>query len=133
MKPISPFDCDTSLRNIITGVTTDPSVNVHELHSVGTEIINKMVGKPIYTYYAKRSDRVKTLGSASAVTSAEKNTDIDPALLFQRMMTVATVGDMNLADVLNYELCAYPPALFESRTLLRKADKPQLALSLIHI
>ena len=63
-----------------------------------------------------------TLGSASAVTSAGKDIDIDPALLFQRMMTVATVGDMNLVDALNYELCAYPPALFESRTLLRKAD-----------
>ncbi|KAJ8875290.1 hypothetical protein PR048_023185 [Dryococelus australis] len=72
MKPISPFDSDTSFRNIITGVTADPSVNVHELHSIGTKIINKMVGKPVYTYYAKRSDRAKTLGSASAVTSAEK-------------------------------------------------------------
>ncbi|KAJ8868939.1 hypothetical protein PR048_030480 [Dryococelus australis] len=28
MKPISPFDCDTSFRSIITGVTADLSVNV---------------------------------------------------------------------------------------------------------
>ena len=47
------------------------------------------------------------------------------------MMTVVTVGDMNLADVLNYELFAYPPALFELRTLLRKADKPQLAHAIL--
>lgn len=90
-----------------------------------------MAKKPVYTYCAKRSDRVNTLGSASAVTNTEKKIDIDPALLFQRMMTVATVGQMNLADVLNYELCAYPPALFESRTLLRKSDKPQLAHAIV--
>ncbi|KAJ8889209.1 hypothetical protein PR048_008707 [Dryococelus australis] len=47
------------------------------------------------------------------------------------MMTVATVEDMNLAGVLNYELCAYPPALFESQTLLRKADNPQLAHAIL--
>ncbi|KAJ8874153.1 hypothetical protein PR048_024995 [Dryococelus australis] len=131
MKPISPFDCDTHFRNIITGITADPCVNVHELHSIGTEIINKMVEKLIYAYYAKRSDRVKTLEYASAVTSAEKNIYIDPTLLFQRMMTFATVGDMNLADVLNYELCAYPPVLFESRNLSRQADKPQLARAIL--
>ncbi|KAJ8873862.1 hypothetical protein PR048_024698 [Dryococelus australis] len=46
-------------------------------------------------------------------------------------MTVATVGDMDLTDILNYELCAYPPALFESRTLLRKADKAQSAHAIL--
>ena len=69
---------------------------------------------------------------------------IDPALLFQRFLVVSRSGDLSLEEVLTYEqaspiwclarqnptlypLAPYPPALFETRNILRKADKPQLA------
>ena len=52
---------------------------------------------------------------------------IDPALLFQRFLVVSRSGDLSLEEVLRYELSSYPPALFETRNILRKADKPQLA------
>ena len=71
------------------------------------DIVAKMKGNPVFTYSAKRSDKVKTLGAASAVVSAvDAKIQVDPALLFQRMMTVATGGDMKLEDVMCYELCA---------------------------
>ena len=40
---------------------------------------------------------------------------------------VSRSGDLSLEEVLTYELSPYPPALFETRNILRKADKPQLA------
>ena len=40
---------------------------------------------------------------------------------------VSRSGDLSLEEVLTYELSPYPPALFETRKILRKADKPQLA------
>ena len=52
---------------------------------------------------------------------------IDPALLFQRFLVASRSGDPSLEEVLTYELSPYPPALFETRNILRKADKPQLA------
>ena len=52
---------------------------------------------------------------------------IDPALLFQRFLVVSRSVDLSLEEVLMYELSPYPPALFETRNILRKADKPQLA------
>ena len=127
LESISPFHSDYGLCNIVTGVTADPGVNVHDLHSIGADIVVKMIGKHVFTYSAKRSDKVKTLGSVSAVSVVNADIEVDPALLFQRMMTVATGGNMKLEDVMCYELCAYPPALFESRSLMRKADKSQLA------
>ena len=131
-KPILPFHSDTFLSNIVTGVTAPASVNVHKLHSIGSGIVAKMKENPVFTFKAKRSDRVKTLGSAAAVTSTvDADIEIDPALLFQRMMTVAASSDMNLADIMHYELCAFPPALFESRSMLRKADKSQLAHAIL--
>ena len=40
---------------------------------------------------------------------------------------VSRSGDLSLGEVLSYELSPFPPALFEARNILRKADKPQLA------
>ena len=36
-------------------------------------------------------------------------------------------GDLSFGDVLSYELSPFPPALFEAKNILRKANKPQLA------
>ena len=51
---------------------------------------------------------------------------IDPQLLFQRL-TLAAKSAHDVKVVFKYELCSYPPALFESLFLLREAQKPVLA------
>lgn len=69
---------------------------------------------------------MKTLGSASAVVVTDaSDIEVDPALPFQRVMTVASGGDIcsNLEDVICYELGAHHPALFESGSILRNPDK----------
>ena len=67
----------------------------------------------------------KTLASVNAVKVAEDRT-IDPALLFQRFLVVAQNGELNLHEVMKYELSPYPASLFESKYQLRKTDKPSL-------
>ena len=52
---------------------------------------------------------------------------IDPALLFQSFLVVSRSGDLSHEEVLSYELSPFPPALFETRNIRRKPDKPQLA------
>ena len=51
---------------------------------------------------------------------------IDPQLLFQRL-ELAAKATQDLEAVFKYELCSYPPALFESAFLFREAQKPVLA------
>ena len=51
---------------------------------------------------------------------------IDPQLLFQRLVIAAKAND-NLEYVFKYELCSYPPALFDSAQLLRESHKPVLS------
>ena len=121
----SPFTDDPSLRSLVTGVVAGTEVNVHAYKAVGNEIMQKMQGQNIFTYSFKRKDKAKTLGSASAVRVNGKQF-IDPALLFQRLLIVAQSGEMSLQGNLEYELCPYPPALFEAKDTLRKADKPAL-------
>lgn len=42
-------------------------------------------------------------------------------------MTVITDSNINLSDIMKYELKAYPTAIFETLENFRKADKSQLA------
>ena len=39
---------------------------------------------------------------------------------------LANSSKLTLSDCIKYELCSYPPALFESPSMLCKANKPEL-------
>ncbi len=89
-----------------------------------------MIGQPAFAVSFKRKDTAKTLGDAAAVRVAPEQT-IDPALFFQRFLVVSKTGDFSLEDVISYELSPFPPALFEAKDVLLKADKPQLSHAII--
>ena len=40
---------------------------------------------------------------------------------------VSQSGDISIDAAMKYELCPYPPSLFEARYIMRKAHKPQIA------
>lgn len=61
LSTCTPFSPDPSLRNIVTGVVAKEEVNVHEFETVGNEIIEKMIGKPVFGISFKRKDRQKLL------------------------------------------------------------------------
>ena len=122
----NPFTSDTSLRNISTGVHAHSTVNVNYAKDVGKAILTKMEGNTAADYTFKRSDHAVTLGTKSAVKIDGVSVQIDPQLLFQRLVIAAKASD-NLEYVFKYELCSYPPALFDSAQLLREPQKPVLA------
>ena len=94
-------------------------MNVHEFETVGNEIIEKMIGKPVFGISFKQKDWAKTLADDSDVKVAKEQT-IDPALLFQRFLI------RSLEEVMSYELCSFPAHLFEGKEIFRKANKLQL-------
>ena len=51
---------------------------------------------------------------------------LDPQLLYQRLV-VAAKAIVDIESVFKYELCSYPPALFDNHLLLREPQKPVLA------
>ena len=85
LRICTPFSPDPSLRNIVTGVVAKEEVNVHEFETVVNEIIEKMIGKPVFEISFKWKDRAKTLADDSTIKVAKDRT-IDPALLFQRFL-----------------------------------------------
>ena len=125
LRPCSPFALDPSLRNIFTGVVATKDVNVTRFQELGTRVVQELIGNAAFTCSFKRSLKAKTLAFSSAVkVSGEQS--IDPALLFQRLLLVSQSGDISIDAAMKYELCPYPPSLFEARDIMRKADKPQL-------
>ena len=122
----SPFSSDPTLRNIVTCIAAHESVNVHEYETVGRNIIQKMIGQPVFTLSLRRKDKVITIGQTSAVSVTHERT-IDSALLFQRFLVVTNSGELSMEEIMKYELSTFPPAIFEGRNFLRKAEKPQLA------
>ena len=74
-----------------------------------------------FTFKFKRKDRDKSL------VQIGPDRIIDSAILFQPLFVVSRSEALSFKEVLTYELSPYPPALFETWTILRKLDKPQLA------
>jgi hypothetical protein len=52
---------------------------------------------------------------------------INAAILFQRFLLVSRSGEPSLEEVLTFKLSPYLSALFETRDILWKGDKPDLA------
>ena len=73
----------------------------------------------------KRSRQAITLDTKAAVKLDGVAVQIDPQLLFQRLTIAAKASD-DIEDIFKYELCSYPPALFDSSPLLREPQKAVL-------
>ena len=67
-----------------------------------------------------------TLDTKSVVKIEGITVQIDPQLLFQRL-TLAAKAAGSIEDAFKYELCSYPPALYDSSLMLRQSQKSVLA------
>ena len=126
LKQWDPFAPDPALRGLVSGITANKDVNVDNAEQVGNNILLTMIGENVLEYTFKRKFQAVTLGSQTAVMIQGEAVQVDPQLLFQRLSIVACNGD-DAAEAFRYELCSYPPALFESPQLLRQANKASLA------
>ncbi|KAK3716294.1 hypothetical protein QZH41_014573, partial [Actinostola sp. cb2023] len=92
----------------------------------GEKILTSMTGQSTTDYTFKRNAQAVTLAATSAVKIDNDLVQIDPQLLFQRLI-LACEGPDELAAVFRYELCSYPPALFDPSLMMRQPQKPVLA------
>ena len=88
--------------------------------------LNDMKGQCVMEYTCRRMNQAITMDMKSSIKIDGNTVQIDPQLLFQRLV-LAAKATQDLEAVFKYELCSYPPALFESPFLLREAQKPVLA------
>ena len=63
--------------------------------------------------------------SKSSVKIADDQVQVDPQLLFQRL--IIACDNSQLEELFQYELCTHPTVLFNSPFMLRQPQKPALA------
>jgi len=128
LHAMSPFSDDATLHNIATGVTASKNVNVDVAKSIGYQILESMVGKCPEDYIFKKTNTAVTQGTKSSISVDRDVVNVDPLLMFQRLVTVVKDSeDVELQNLFTYELCTYPPSLFDSEGVLREAAKATLA------
>ena len=88
---------------MVTGEVAPKDMNVLDYIDIGNSMVQKMTGKPIFTYSFKRKDKVKTMSEGSAV-KVNSHQEINSEVLFQRFLVISQAGDLELGNVLQYEL-----------------------------
>ena len=86
-----------------------------------------MIGKTVSEFIPRRVDQCVLMSARSTGNGEEKHANIDPALLFQRFLTVARWFEKDECSFFKYELCSHPLALFDKNCQLRNADKHEFA------
>ncbi|KAG1667442.1 hypothetical protein GQR58_018429 [Nymphon striatum] len=127
LRDNSPFDTtNKQLQNIINGVNANETVNVDISQEIGMKILDSMMGKTVTEFNFKRSNQAITLASKTSVHIDGEDVQVDPQLLFQRLI-LASKSSENMQGIFKYELCSYPAALFDSSLMLQQPQKAVLA------
>lgn len=122
----NPFKCHPSFRNIMTGVNAGSKVDVDNAKLIGDKIMHSMTNQSVVHYTFKRKDQATTfLKARSSVRVGEDQVQIDPELLFQRLIIISKSAE-DKEEMFRFELCTHPPALFDEKLMLREAQKSVL-------
>ena len=122
----NPFTAHTDLINIMTGVHAESSVNVEKAREVGQSILDSMTRKPAAEYSFTKSNQAITFSAKSFIKVDGEKIQVDPQLLFQHLIIASQYLD-DMSAMFKYELCSYPPSLFDSSLMLLNLQKPALA------
>ena len=109
----SPFTPNASLRNISTGINVHSTVNADNARDIANAILESMEGKTVGEYTFMRKNQAVTYDTKSSVKIGDDAVHIDPQLVFQHL-TIAAMASDCLECVFKYELCTFPPAIFDS-------------------
>lgn len=86
-----------------------------------------MAGKTLEEFTTKRANQCVLKTAKRTSPSSDKIRNDDPALLFQRITTIARRTQNEEADYFKFEKCSQPLALFYKDCMLRPSDKHELA------
>ena len=131
LKSHNPFSGGNEiLFNIASGVSAVALVNVDDARRIGTEIMKKMIGLSVQQFTPRKKDQCVLMSQKINGDASSKICNIDPNLLFQRLMVVLASKNQeekSLAEYFKYELCSFPLSLFDSNCNLRNSNKSELA------
>ena len=94
-----PFSGDASWRNIATCVVAHSAVNVDNAKQVGPQILQAMEGQTASEVTLKKKDHAVTMSAKSSVRIDGCPVQVDPQLLFQRLVAAANNKNENTKSI----------------------------------
>ncbi|KAG0720612.1 hypothetical protein GWK47_048171 [Chionoecetes opilio] len=117
-----PLPQNQELVSIATSVVANEAINCDAAVEIGTQAMNKLVGKPFGEVKLRRKDRVLPLGTVNnSVKVRDEVIPVNTMQLFNRIICVVK-SDADFASHLEYELAPRPLSLFDEISM-RKTEK----------
>ena len=137
----NPFDLEsvpTGLANITTGKVAPKEIeaSLTQIPDKGKMILEKFLTerlvedqKELSFWNAQKKTAILTFANMKKALpfDKEKKLLVDPEVLFRCLFAISQQRDINLRTVLQYELAAVPPSLFNADGSMRKTVKSDLA------
>ena len=112
--PLNPENHKSdSLVNIVTGRIASSSVNVDRSVELGEQLMKGYEDGWPESFHKALTRPVATMAEQSKRVSINGVPVCDPSLIYSRVLCLQKVRDINMKDVLGYELSYAPPSMFE--------------------
>ena len=90
---------------------------------IGQKVIDSVVGKPILSIFFSRKCQATTMKPRTSIEVEGALAQVDPQLLFQRLLITVAKDENQLKTALTHELCKYLGYIVCNNGLILEADK----------
>ena len=119
IDPLNPDDHQDPLVNIVTGKLAPAAVNVDNAAKIGLQQMKDYEDHWPSSFHKPLSKKVVTMSVSRKHVKVGQEAVYDPQLIYSRVLGLQHVRDINLKDVMSFELAATPPSMFEENGDMR--------------
>ena len=119
IDPLDPHSHPTNPINIVTGRISPDSVNVHNAINIGSNQMKQFEAGWPESFHKPLTKKAVTMTASRKHITVGQTPVYDTTLIYSRILGLQKARDINLKDVLQYELAPVPPSMFEDNGDMR--------------
>ena len=119
IDPLNPDDHPDQLVNIVTGKLAPAAVNADTGAKIGLQQMKDYEDHWPSSFHKPLSQKVVNMSASRKHVTVGQEAVYDPNLIYSRVMGLQHVRDVNLKDVMKFELAATPPSMFDENGDMR--------------
>ena len=116
INPFAPESHPTGLVNIVTGRVSSDPVNVDSSVQLGQGLMQRYASGWPNSFHQPLSKPIVSMAFSKKQNTVDNVQVYDTSLIYSRVLGLQKVRDIDLKDVLSYELAAIPPSLFDEKS-----------------
>ena len=116
---VDPFNLrslETGILNIVSSRVAEKSVNIDQSVELGSKMMSDFLKSWPEGFNKTISKPVVTMSMGKKHIKVDKVAVYDPSVIYLRILGLQKARDINLKEVMKYELAAVPPSIFDDKT-----------------